>query len=182
MNVVVFVVAVIIGLMLAETRVSRLHEQILSTVRRNRAAWRCLHGHGCAVSAAFVAMGVEGVWRASHATGLMAARPGSLPACCLFVASKALKYWAIRRSARDGRSASSFFPVAPLVTTGPYRIVAHPNYIAVIGELAGAAMMCGARDHRDVDLAGLMFGARFVEARAVRSRRAPRCACNEGRR
>jgi isoprenylcysteine carboxyl methyltransferase (ICMT) family protein YpbQ len=28
-----------------------------------------------------------------------------------------------------------------LVSTGPYRYVAHPNYIGVIGELAGTAMM-----------------------------------------
>jgi methyltransferase len=35
-------------------------------------------------------------------------------------------------------------PDTPLVTTGPYRYVAHPNYIAVIGELIGTAMMVGA--------------------------------------
>jgi methyltransferase len=35
-------------------------------------------------------------------------------------------------------------PGAPLVSGGPYRYVAHPNYIAMIGELAGTAMMMGA--------------------------------------
>ena len=30
------------------------------------------------------------------------------------------------------------------VSAGPYRVLAHPNYVAVTGELAGAAMMAGA--------------------------------------
>jgi methyltransferase len=36
-------------------------------------------------------------------------------------------------------------PDVPLVTAGPYRYVTHPNYIAVVGELVGAAMMVGAQ-------------------------------------
>ncbi|MEZ5318636.1 MAG: isoprenylcysteine carboxylmethyltransferase family protein, partial [Vicinamibacterales bacterium] len=32
----------------------------------------------------------------------------------------------------------------PLVHTGPYRYLRHPNYVAVVGELVGAAMMVGA--------------------------------------
>jgi methyltransferase len=35
-------------------------------------------------------------------------------------------------------------PGRPLVRTGPYRYVAHPNYIAIVGELAGTALMAGA--------------------------------------
>ena len=31
-----------------------------------------------------------------------------------------------------------------LVTTGPYRYLRHPNYVGVVGELVGAAMMTGA--------------------------------------
>ena len=33
---------------------------------------------------------------------------------------------------------------AAVVTTGPYRYVTHPNYIAVVGELLGVALMTGA--------------------------------------
>jgi methyltransferase len=36
-------------------------------------------------------------------------------------------------------------PAAPLVTTGPYAFVRHPNYIAVVGELVGVALLTGAR-------------------------------------
>ena len=35
-------------------------------------------------------------------------------------------------------------PGAPLVASGPYRVLAHPNYVGVIGELAGTALMSGA--------------------------------------
>jgi methyltransferase len=35
-------------------------------------------------------------------------------------------------------------PGAPLVTTGPYRWLRHPNYVGVVGELAGAALLFGA--------------------------------------
>ena len=35
-------------------------------------------------------------------------------------------------------------PGAPLVASGPYRFVAHPNYIGVVGELVGATLMTGA--------------------------------------
>jgi methyltransferase len=34
---------------------------------------------------------------------------------------------------------------APLVTQGPYAFVRHPNYIAVVGELLGMALLVGAR-------------------------------------
>ena len=35
-------------------------------------------------------------------------------------------------------------PDAPLVTSGPYARVRHPNYLAVFGEIAGIAMLVGA--------------------------------------
>ena len=36
-------------------------------------------------------------------------------------------------------------PGAPLVTAGPYRWLRHPNYVAVVGELVGVALMSGAQ-------------------------------------
>ena len=63
-------------------------------------------------------------------------------------------------------------PGAPLVTSGPYQYVAHPNYIGVIGELAGTAMMMGARVSGPVMLAlfGAVLWARIrFETRVLRS-------------
>jgi len=36
-------------------------------------------------------------------------------------------------------------PGVPLVTGGPYRFVRHPNYVGVVGELLGMALVTGAR-------------------------------------
>jgi methyltransferase len=47
-------------------------------------------------------------------------------------------------------------PEALLVTRGPYAFVRHPNYIAVLGELAGVALMMQARVSGP--LATLVFG------------------------
>jgi methyltransferase len=52
-----------------------------------------------------------------------------------------LKYWAIGSLGERWSFRVYVLPGEPLVTTGPYRYVAHPNYIAVMGELIGTAMM-----------------------------------------
>jgi len=62
----------------------------------------------------------------------------------LFAASKGLKYWAIGSLGVRWTFKVFVIPGRPLVATGPYRYLAHPNYVGVVGELVGAAMMCGA--------------------------------------
>lgn len=149
MSLVLFITAMILGLLLAETRVSRLHEQRL----RERGAVTPLGDVYVALSIlypmAFVLMGVEGAWRASVAeraatVGVVQGPSWLASGVLLFTVSKALKYWAI--GALGERWTFRVFAVtdAPLVTSGPYRYVRHPNYIAVVGELVGTAMMVGA--------------------------------------
>ena len=62
----------------------------------------------------------------------------------LMLASKGLKYWAIANLADRWTFKVLVLPGVPLVRTGPYRYVDHPNYIAVVGELAGMALMMSA--------------------------------------
>jgi len=62
----------------------------------------------------------------------------------LFAASKALKWWAIAALGSAWTFRVIVIPGAPLTTSGPYRILRHPNYLAVVGELAGVALMTGA--------------------------------------
>ena len=62
-------------------------------------------------------------------------------------------------------------PGVTLVSSGPYRYIAHPNYVAVVGELLGAAMMMSAWITGPIALAafGAALAARVrVERRALR--------------
>jgi methyltransferase len=62
----------------------------------------------------------------------------------LFAASKGLKYWAIRSLGERWSFRVLVQPGRPLIRTGPYAYLAHPNYVAVVGELVATAMMVGA--------------------------------------
>jgi methyltransferase len=62
----------------------------------------------------------------------------------MFVAAKALKLWAIATLGVRWSYRVLVLPESPLVTTGPYAHLRHPNYLAVFGEIAGFALMVGA--------------------------------------
>ena len=84
---------------------------------------------------AFLAMGIEGALTGpAPATVLMAG-------LALFGIAKALKIWAI--SSLGGRWSYRvlILPGVPLVTAGPYRFIPHPNYVAVVGEIASVAFI-----------------------------------------
>jgi methyltransferase len=159
--------AAIIGLLLAETRVSRLHQSRLQARGAILPPGDPYLALKVLYPAAFVIMGIEGLWRASAAEAAgVAPGPGApswfASGLVLFVASKALKYWAIRSLGELWTFRVYVVPGVPLVRTGPYRHVAHPNYIAVVGELVGTAMMMGARLSGPVTIAlfGLALAAR----------------------
>jgi methyltransferase len=59
----------------------------------------------------------------------------------VFVLAKALKYWAITTLGPHWTFRVLVLPSAPLIVTGPYTYFRHPNYVAVVGELIGAALM-----------------------------------------
>jgi methyltransferase len=146
-----FIVAVILGLLVAEARVSSTHEARLRTqgaIAPPGDVYRLL---AVLYPAAFVLMGVEGAWRASEldvgsgAIGAGLGEPFRAAGVVMFAGAKALKYWAIHALGDRWTFRVLVVPGRPLVRTGPYRYVAHPNYIAVVGELVGTAMMVGAR-------------------------------------
>ena len=87
---------------------------------------------------AFLAMFVEGSMRAAPAPMIL------LAGAALFLAAKVLKWWAIFSLGPFWTFRVIVVPGARLVAGGPYRWVRHPNYIGVMGELAGAALMIGA--------------------------------------
>src|SRR5262249_52440788 len=87
---------------------------------------------------AFVLMGVEGAMHASLSRDLV------LAGLLLLGWSKALKFWAIASLGGRWSYRVLVLPGAPLVATGPYRTMRHPNYIAVIGEILSVALALAA--------------------------------------
>jgi methyltransferase len=88
----------------------------------------------------------------------------------LFLAAKSLKYAAIATLGDRWSFRVLVLPGAPLVTTGPYRVLRHPNYVAVVGELVGAALMLGAAFSGPLALAifvPLLLARRRVEDAAL---------------
>jgi len=87
---------------------------------------------------AFLVMLGEGVWRGAVPAPVVAA------GLAIFAAAKALKWWAILSLGPFWTFRILVIPGAALVAAGPYRFMKHPNYLAVAGELVGAALMTGA--------------------------------------
>ena len=87
---------------------------------------------------AFLAMFVEGALRGAPPAAAVLA--GTL----LFLAAKLLKWWAILSLGRFWTFRVIVVPRAGLIASGPYRWLRHPNYVGVMGELAGVALMTGA--------------------------------------
>lgn len=163
MNLVIFTLAVIVGLMLAEARVSRRHEAGLRAIGAIEPSGDVYPLMAILYPLAFLVMGLEGAWRAASADADALSRTASAApswyaaGLLMFVAAKALKYWAIGSLGERWSFRVFVVPGAPLVTDGPYRYVSHPNYLGVVGELVGTAMMMEAWVSGPVMLAA--FGA-----------------------
>ncbi len=84
---------------------------------------------------AFIAIGVEGAL-----TG-PAPRDILLYGLALLGLAKALKVWAISSLGSKWSYRVLVVPGEPLVTSGPYRFLSHPNYLAVVGEIVSVAMI-----------------------------------------
>jgi methyltransferase len=115
---------------------------------------------------AFLAMFVEGSARGAPAFGVVVA------GAAVFIAAKVLKWWAILSLGPFWTFRVIVVPGERLVVKGPYRWLRHPNYIGVVGELAGVAALTGAPVSGAVGI--VTFGALLlrrvaVEKRALRS-------------
>jgi len=156
-NLVAFAVSVIFGLMLAEQQLSSRNERSLRAAGAVEPPGDLYWPLAVAYPLAFLAMGLEGAWRAAHDTGPSSGPSWAASGVVLFVASKALKYWAIRTLGERWSFRVLTLPGRPLVAIGPYRYLDHPNYVAVVGELVGTALMVTAP--LTGPLAFVIFGA-----------------------
>ena len=113
---------------------------------------------------AFLAMLFEG-WRRGAVVDVHVAA-----GFALFVGAKLLKYWTILTLGVRWTFRVLVPPGSTRVLVGPYRLLRHPNYLAVMGEIVGAAAIA----HAPVagTLAAVGFGALIllrirVEERAL---------------
>jgi methyltransferase len=83
----------------------------------------------------FIAMAVEGA--------IAGVEPGPMTfaGVSLMCAAKALKFWAIASLGTRWTYKVLVLPGLPLVATGPYKWLGHPNYVGVIGELIAMALL-----------------------------------------
>ena len=159
------VIALVAILMLLETYHSRRNERALRARGAREPHDDVYRWMQIAYPGSFILMGVEGLSRGGPPEGQLVA--GAI----LFGAAKALKYWAIASLGPFWSFRVLVLPGASLVTTGPYRWFRHPNYLGVMGELLGAALLLHA------PLAGILAVVAFglllrrriaVEERALR--------------
>jgi methyltransferase len=83
----------------------------------------------------FVAMAIEGWLRGG------APRPWLMVGLLVFTLAKLLKFWAVGSLGPFWSFRVFVLPGATLVSSGPYRYLRHPNYVAVIAEIIGCGLM-----------------------------------------
>jgi methyltransferase len=88
--------------------------------------------------ASFLVMIVEGLVWGRPSLGMLTA------GVVLFAAAKTLKWWTILTLGPFWTFRVIVVPATTLVTSGPYRFLRHPNYVAVAGEFVSAALLTGA--------------------------------------
>ncbi|HLG59698.1 MAG TPA: isoprenylcysteine carboxylmethyltransferase family protein [Vicinamibacterales bacterium] len=126
-------------MMLGELWLSKANERVLlqnGAIEADDQVFRMMRW---AYPGVFVAMVAEGA-----AFGVDIG-PVTLAGALLLALSKALKFWAIASLGTRWTYRVLVLPTVPLVTTGPYRFLRHPNYVAVVGELLAMALMTRAR-------------------------------------
>lgn len=103
---------------------------------------------------AFIAMGIEGALTGPAPANIL------MIGLALFGLAKALKVWAISSLGSKWSYRVLVVPGDPLVTTGPYRFISHPNYLAVMGEILSIAAIVWAPITGA--LAAIGFGALMI--------------------
>jgi methyltransferase len=148
--------------MLFEARRSAVNERVLraaGAIEPDDDVYRVMQ---LAYPACFLAMGLE-AWVRGHNLGV-AALGGAL----LFVAAKGLKYWAIATLGERWTFRVLVPPRSQRTIGGPYRVLRHPNYVGVVGELLGFALLARAPVAGALAIAG--FGALLLARIRVEDR------------
>ena len=127
------------GPMLFEAQLAARHDRALRSAGAVEPRDDVYRSMQVVYPAAFVSMTIEGYLRQHGADPFVTA------GAAVFVLAKAIKYWAIATLGSRWTFRVLVPPESSLVISGPYRFMRHPNYLGVIGELAGFALMAHAR-------------------------------------
>ncbi len=150
--------------MLIEARIAARHDRALRAMGAGEPASDVYGWMQVAYPACFLAMAAEAWWRTAAEDTL------SGVGLLVFMLAKGLKYWAIATLGARWTFRVLVPPGSSRITTGPYRLLRHPNYIAVLGELAGIGLMAHApvAGVAALSVFGLLIHARIrVEERAL---------------
>jgi methyltransferase len=138
----------IVVMMLAELWLSRSNER-----------WMFEHGAVAPPDPVYSTMrwAYPGAFIAMAAEGVIVGGPSeraALAGVILLVLAKAVKFWAVASLGKRWTYRVLVVPGAPLVASGPYRLMRHPNYVGVVGELLAMALLSSARVTGPIALIG----------------------------
>lgn len=133
------VIGLVVAQRLVELRVSRRHE------RRLKARGAVEHGAGhwpwmVALHAAFLVSCVAEPWLLERPVAPWL----SVAAAAVVALGLGLRVWSLATLGERWTARVLVLPGAPLVATGPYRFLRHPNYLAVVLEIAAIPLVHGA--------------------------------------
>ena len=135
LTVAVIALLAVMLLMIGEAVLSSFNERVLRARGAIEVDDPVLGTMQWAYPGSFIAMAVEGAL-----TG--PSTPDLLPiGLALFGVSKALKIWSMTALGVHWTFRILVLPDVPPVTHGPYALVRHPNYLAIIGELIGVGLI-----------------------------------------
>jgi methyltransferase len=155
----------VVVMMLAELKRSRANERALRERGALEPSGDVYRAMAIVYPAIFIAMAIEGALAGPSPDAAL------IGGFVMFAAAKVLKLWAISALGPRWSYRVLVLHGVPLVSTGPYAHLRHPNYVAVFGEIAGFALMVGARITGVVSLVAFALLVRkriAVEEKALR--------------
>ena len=87
---------------------------------------------------------VHTAWVAALFLAIPADAPVQMPFLYLYLGLLVLRVWVMASLGRFWSTRIVTIPGVPLVRSGPYRFLRHPNYVVVVGEIAVAPLIFGA--------------------------------------
>jgi methyltransferase len=154
--------AAVLAIMAGEAVLSRVNEALLRAKGAVEPQGDVIGIMRWAYPLSFIAMATEGAF-----TG-PAPRDVLMWGLALLGVAKALKLWAITTLGSRWTYRVLVLPNAPLITSGPYRFLSHPNYLAVVGEILSVSMIVWAP--MTGVLAAIGFGWLMIQRIAIEDR------------